>query len=68
MAALAHGVNYGAMTAQSALKFTRRFLAGLVAAGLIAGFAARLSGYGGWSAPIWIAVTLPVLAALWSRL
>ncbi len=66
---LAHGgalrnMNYGAMTAQSALTFTRRFLAGLVAAGLIAGFAARLSGYGGWSAPIWIAVTLPVLAAL----
>jgi heavy metal translocating P-type ATPase len=66
---LAHGgaqpsMNYGGMTAQSALTFTRRFMAGLVAAGLIAGFAARLFGYGTWSASIWIAVTLPVLAVL----
>jgi heavy metal translocating P-type ATPase len=57
-------MNYGVMTAQSALTFTRRFMAGLVAVGLIAGFAARFFGYGGSSSPIWIAVTLPVLAVL----
>jgi heavy metal translocating P-type ATPase len=52
------------MTAQSALKFARQFLAGLVAAGLAAGLAAHLAGLGAWSGTIWAVVTLPVLAAL----
>jgi heavy metal translocating P-type ATPase len=46
------------------LTVARQLLAGLVASGLAAGFAARLAGLGAWSAPIWVAVTLPVLAAL----
>ena len=66
---LAHGdpaesMKYGTMTAQNALTFARRFLAGLVAAGLIAGLAAQFAGFGTWSGPIWTVVTLPVLAAL----
>ncbi len=52
------------MTAQRARTFLRQFLAGLAAFGLAAGFAAQAAGHGGWSAPIWTAVTLPVLAAL----
>jgi heavy metal translocating P-type ATPase len=52
------------MTAQSVLKFARQFLAGLVAAGLAAGLAAQFAGLGVWSGTIWVAVTLPVLAAL----
>ena len=42
----------------------RPFLAGLVAAGLAAGFAAKLAGLGAWAAVIWAAVTVPVLLAL----
>ena len=64
MAEAAPELNCGAMTAQQALKYARRFLAGLVAAGLAAGLAARLAGFGDWSGPIWIGVTLPVLVAL----
>jgi heavy metal translocating P-type ATPase len=52
------------MTISSALKYVRPVLAGLVAAGLLAGFAARLAGLEVWSGTIWAAVTLPVLAAL----
>lgn len=52
------------MTASSALKYVRPVLAGLVAAGLLAGFAARLAGLDTWSGVIWAAVTLPVLLAL----
>jgi heavy metal translocating P-type ATPase len=52
------------MTTQRARAFFRQFLAGLVAFGLAAGFVAQLAGHGGWSASIWMAVTLPVLAAL----
>ncbi|MDI1342487.1 MAG: heavy metal translocating P-type ATPase, partial [Pseudolabrys sp.] len=46
------------------LTVVRQLLAGLVAVGLAAGLVARLAGLGAWSAPIWVAVTLPVLAAL----
>jgi heavy metal translocating P-type ATPase len=46
------------------LTVVRQLLAGLVALGLAAGLVARLAGLGAWSAPIWVAVTLPVLAAL----
>jgi heavy metal translocating P-type ATPase len=52
------------MTMPSALKYVRPILAGLVAAGLLAGFAAKLAGAGAWSGAIWAAVTLPVLLAL----
>ncbi len=52
------------MTMASALKFLRPLLAGLVAAGLLVGFAAKLAGSSGWSGAIWAAVTLPVLLAL----
>jgi cation transport ATPase len=52
------------MSVANALKTIRPFLAGLVALGLAAGFAARLAGAGEWSATIWTAVTLPVLLAL----
>lgn len=52
------------MTAQNTLTLARRFLSGLVAAGLVAGLVAPLAGLGAWSGPIWAAVTLPVLAAL----
>ena len=52
------------MSIASALKNIRPFLAGLVALGLAAGFAAKLAGLGAWSPVIWAAVTLPVLLAL----
>lgn len=52
------------MTTASALNYVRPLLAGLVAAGLLAGFAAKLAGLGAWSGAIWAAVTLPVLVAL----
>ncbi len=48
-----------------ALNLCRPFLAGLTAAGLAAGFAARLAGAAsGWPDAIWAAVTIPVLLAL----
>src|ERR1039458_9811399 len=53
-----------AMSIASTLKHARQFLAGLVALGLAAGFAARLAGLGAWSPAIWAAVTVPVLLAL----
>ena len=52
------------MKAQRARTLIRQSLAGLIALGLAAGLAARLAGHSGWSAPIWTAVTLPVLAVL----
>ncbi len=52
------------MTMANALNYVRPLLAGLVAAGLLAGFAAKLAGLGAWSGAIWAAVTLPVLVAL----
>lgn len=52
------------MTLPAALKYVRPLLAVLVAAGLAAGFAAKLAGFGGWSGVIWAAVTVPVLLAL----
>ena len=55
------------MTMPSALKYVRPLLAGLVAAGLLAGFAAKLVGLGAWSGAVWAAVTLPVLLALLGR-
>ena len=42
----------------------RPYLAGLAAAGLLAGFAVRLFGLGAWPGTIWATVTVPVLAAL----
>jgi heavy metal translocating P-type ATPase len=56
--------NRALMTIDSALKFARPYLAGLVAAGLAVGLAARIAGLGAWSGTIWTAVTVPVLAAL----
>jgi heavy metal translocating P-type ATPase len=52
------------MIPSNALRIVRPFLAGLVAAGLAAGFAAKLAGVGDWAAVIWAAVTVPVLLAL----
>ena len=52
------------MTTPSALKYVRPLLAGLVAVGLLAGFAAKFGGLVAWSDMIWAAVTLPVLVAL----
>lgn len=52
------------MTTLDARSIVRRFLAGLVATGLLAGLAAQFAGLGGWPNGIWTAVTLPVLAAL----
>jgi cation transport ATPase len=52
------------MTAASILKVVRPLLAGLVAAGLIAGLAVRFVGLEAWPEAIWAAVTVPVLAAL----
>ena len=46
------------------LKRARPFLAGIAAAGLAAGLAAKLAGFGAWSAVIWSGVTVPVLLAL----
>src|ERR1035441_2240304 len=53
-----------AMSIVSTLKVARQFLAGLVALGLAAGFAAQLARLGPSSPPIWAAVTVPVLLAL----
>jgi heavy metal translocating P-type ATPase len=47
-----------------ALRTVRPVLAGLAAAGLAAGIAARLAGLAGWPEAIWTAATLPVLLAL----
>ncbi|MBI3703884.1 MAG: cadmium-translocating P-type ATPase [Rhizobiales bacterium] len=52
------------MTLPGALKHARPLLAGLVAAGLTAGFAVKLVGLGTWSDVIWAVVTVPVLLAL----
>ncbi len=52
------------MSVASALKSIRPFLAGLVALGLVAGFAAKLAGLGVWSPALWAAVTVPVLLVL----
>ena len=52
------------MTMPSALRYVRPFLAVLVVAGLLVGFAAKLAGFGAWSGAVWAAVTLPVLLAL----
>ncbi|HLA21248.1 MAG TPA: heavy metal translocating P-type ATPase [Pseudolabrys sp.] len=52
------------MTLPAALKYVRPLLVGLVAAGLVAGFAVKLAGLGAWSGAIWAAVTVPVLLAL----
>jgi heavy metal translocating P-type ATPase len=52
------------MEAAPALKIIRPYLAGLATAGLAAGFAVRLVGFGAWSGVIWAAVTLPILLAL----
>ena len=47
-----------------ALKVARPFLAGLAAAGLLAGIAAKVAGRDEAAAAAWAAVTLPVLIAL----
>ena len=52
------------MSVASALKSIRPFLAGVVALGLAAGFAAKLAGLSAWPTAIWAAVTIPVLLAL----
>ncbi|HZQ12097.1 MAG TPA: heavy metal translocating P-type ATPase [Pseudolabrys sp.] len=52
------------MEAARALKILRPYVAAVAAAGLAAGFAARLAGAAGWPDAIWAAVTLPVLAVL----
>jgi heavy metal translocating P-type ATPase len=52
------------MDALRALKVARPFLAGLAAAGLLAGIAAKLAGRDETAAAVWAAVTLPVLIAL----
>ena len=52
------------MTTSRALATARPFLVGLVAAGLAAGLGARLEGLNDWASVIWVAVTVPVLAAL----
>ena len=64
MAAAGRSGEVAAMSIASTLKHARQFLAGLVALGLAAGFAAKLAGLGAWSPAIWAAVTLPVLLAL----
>ena len=46
------------------LKTVRPYLAGVAAAGLVAGFAAGFAGRPDWSGPIWAAATMPVLMAL----
>jgi heavy metal translocating P-type ATPase len=58
----------GGMDTARALKLARPFLAGLAAAGLVAGLAVRLAGLSLWPDAIWAAVTLPVLAALLSEI
>jgi heavy metal translocating P-type ATPase len=52
------------MIPSNALRIVRPFLAGLVAAGLAAGFTAKLAGVGDRAGFIWAAVTVPVLIAL----
>ena len=52
------------MMPTTALHYVRPLLAGFVAFGLLAGFAARLSGLPAWSDPIWAAATVPGLAVL----
>src|SRR5271169_6218295 len=52
------------MDTARALKLVRPFLAGLTAAGLVAGLVAWLAGLAAWSGTIWAAVTAPVLLAL----
>jgi len=48
----------------SARRYVRPVLAGLAAAGLVAGLIARFGVLGVWAEAIWAAVTLPVLLAL----
>ena len=64
MAAAAGCRHLGSMDVARSLKLARPFLAGLAAAGLAAGLAARFTGLGAWSDAIWAAVTVPVLLAL----
>ena len=52
------------MDTARALKVARPFLAGLAAAGLLAGIAAKVAGRDEAAAAAWAAVTLPVLIAL----
>jgi heavy metal translocating P-type ATPase len=56
------------MAPDSELKIARPYLAGLAAAGLLAGIAAALTGHGDWAKSIWTVATLPVLAALLSEI
>ncbi|HLA19858.1 MAG TPA: heavy metal translocating P-type ATPase [Pseudolabrys sp.] len=64
MATRLPSAEFARMTLLAALKYVRPLLAVLVAAGLAAGFAAKLAGLGAWSDVIWAAVTVPVLLAL----
>jgi heavy metal translocating P-type ATPase len=64
MAAASGSGEVAAMSIASTLKHARRYLAGLAALGLAAGFAAKLAGVGVWATTIWGAVTIPVLLAL----
>jgi heavy metal translocating P-type ATPase len=64
MAAAGRNGEVAAMSITNTLKHARQFLAGLVAFGLAAGFAAKLAELGAWSPTIWAAVTIPVLLAL----
>jgi heavy metal translocating P-type ATPase len=64
MATTARSAEFARMTLPAALKYVRPLLAGLVAAGLAAGFAVKLAGLGAWSDVIWAVVTVPVLLAL----
>jgi len=52
------------MESLRASKIGQSFLAVFVAAGLMAGFLARLMGLGDWADSIWAVVTFPVLIAL----
>ena len=52
------------MDTVTALKVARPYLAGLAAAGLLAGIAAKVAGRDVAAAAVWTAVTLPVLLAL----
>ena len=52
------------MDTVTALKVARPYLAGLAAAGLLAGIAAKVAGRDVAAAAVWAAVTLPVLLAL----
>src|SRR5664279_5715490 len=64
MAAAGRSGDVAAMSLASTLKHARRYLAGLAALGLAAGFAVKLAALGAWSPAIWAAVTVPVLLAL----